>query len=269
MDICSKAINVLKHRVALIREYKDDKKYLAGVLTKVIPLIRIIAPTLHGQWLRANEECIKRRAKLESLAVQEFKDAFALLESSLIKEGLVQDSLIQKNMKSLKDLFAGLPNYIMPPPSRIAYDNFSGLCNRLCDMGKIDLIMDFVQIRYIEKYQAIATDEYVCICCGFVYGDEYVNKNSLGLSICFDDLALDWFCPICKSSKKSFRNYERQEWIEVADIDRFTVAPSYLELMELNWVVAWKQNSPVEPWVAYGYLKQIESHYGLSRDYFR
>jgi rubredoxin len=275
MTISSKAIAVLKYCAEFVREQKNDRAYLIGILTRVMPLIERIAPVLHLKWRRKAKNYSKKCVEFEADAIREFQHDFESLKLTLIAEDLMDDPVINKCKIALESIFDNRPEFIMPPPSDVAYDNFSKICYRLLDLGRDDLLIHYAKVKYVEAYRYQEqnpktgfTESFCGNFCGFFYNVGTACKDELDMPIPFEDLPSNWTCPRCGDSKNSFTIHRYKVWMREAQIKRFTMAPSFFNLQRLQ--ASFDLTRPSRSvWIAYAYLYRLIWSTEVSRDYFR
>lgn len=269
---------LLKYQIKVLRSQRTDHEYQDVLVRKVMPLIRLMFPMQHAQWIQEKKAFSQKRDELKKAALIEIKQVLACLKQRLQEAGLMDDETLKQCLSSIESVLEFREKYVMPSYIEIAHDRLKHLCEVICGIRCEDLIKDYAEIRYSLKYKdepqkAGDFQAYRCIDCGYLYCDSTAPKNIDGQPTPFEDVGSNWTCPIAGGDQSNFQKYQLPILYNVPIIDTYKASfvPSIYELKELDDLIsrhgrAWASRPD---WVAWESLYNIEWSFNVSRDYFR
>ena len=304
----SAPIKMLSCYVALFYSEKTDDIRCEILADKILPLLEKISPDLHKQWLEEKEEHVNASKLLYEKALADIKNVFSVLRQRVVSAGLLENEKIKQSVCIADARFefrpasenafiknspiTGKPEWIcfncgrskeihrvwaLPSYVHCLYKAVQFVCNVLVDLRREDLINDYAEIEYVERYRWVpkppkkTLQEYFCADCCWIFNDDSAPKDKDGNPIPFDGLDKNWKHPNCEGLPRDFHMYQERiscteplllELTFFASLRKFEDHRNFLITVD-------KKPSEVLTWVAYETLWRIKWALETPRDYFR
>ena len=287
---------------------KGDDTRCAILTEKILPLIERICGDLHQKWFDEKAVYIKESKSLYEKALENIKQIFAILRQEVVSAGLLENKKIKQlvcitdarfefrpakegafteiyNVTGKPESFCSncelskethrvwaLPSYV-----HCLYEAVQRLCSELVELRREDLIADYAEIEYVERYRYVpkppkkTLQEYFCPNCCWVFNDDSAPKDEMGNPIPFDKLDKNWRHPKCEDLPKDFRMYQERISCTALLLFGLTFYTSLRKFEDHRNLLVYgdKELSEIPSWVAYETLRRIKWAREAQRDYFR
>lgn len=271
---------VLNYYVERLDRQETDCAYYDFFPSKIIPLLRIINPSLASKWHNEISNFASYSEQLKLNALVEIKNILSLIKEVLVKEGIYEtfrnqvvliESIIEwegLSNRSIKELLEqgemeklnSEPTYVMQALYEQAMDPLKQLLQEIVQSGRHDLVKDYIEFictleEYIESEEA--PQKYQCLGCFHLLSKQLLR------SLYPDAIEDVFYCPKCGMLLQQFREHIIKKNFYIRVFNQKTFVPSFFKLLELKDLF-WK--SAAGAWQT---LCNIEWARSDQRDYFR
>lgn len=243
-----KKIKLLKYHEGLINSAKNDHDFCKILVTRLIPLMRILAPDLYNQWEQEKKACLSKQLELEAKALYEATEYFELLKQRLNNENLLHDQYIKQRICIIETMLSfGVNNQDMFTQKSIAPESVPCFKYRKTKSGLKELYLGVCKKDFevvCLNCEGLEINHRIYVLPSYVWGvcTEVKNLGELIISSSREDLVkeqgkIQSILELCYESEKLNNPFEGE--------------------------------SDQELWNAFEILYRIEWAWNISRDYLR